>query len=75
MGTLVRQGVHVGMVTAIGLKTEFGRLAVLMNETEERRSPLQIRLDHLGHQLTIYSVGIIVPHQFNWTFLAKKEFH
>ena len=60
MGTLVRQGRARGLVTSIGLKTEFGRLASLMHETEERRSPLQIRLDHLGNQLTIYSVGIIV---------------
>lgn len=60
MGTLVRQGRARGLVTSIGLKTEFGRLATLMHETEERRSPLQIRLDHLGNQLTIYSVGVII---------------
>lgn len=60
MGTLVRQGRARGIITAIGVKTEFGRLATLMNETEERRSPLQIRLDHLGNQLTIYSVGVII---------------
>lgn len=59
MGTLVRQGRARGLVTSIGLKTEFGRLATLMHDTEERRSPLQIRLDHLGNQLTIYSVGVI----------------
>lgn len=74
MGTLVRQGRARGMVTAIGLKTEFGRLAVLMNETEERRSPLQIRLDHLGHQLTIYSVGIIVLISLIGLFWQKKNF-
>ena len=60
MGTLVRQGRARGVVIAIGLKTEFGRLAVMMHETEERRSPLQIRLDHLGNQLTIYSVAVII---------------
>lgn len=60
MGTLVRQGRARGLVTGIGLKTEFGRLAVMMHETEERRSPLQIRLDHLGNQLTIYSVAVII---------------
>ena len=74
MGTLVRQGRARGIVTAIGHKTEFGRLAVLMNETEERRSPLQIRLDHLGHQLTIYSVGIIVLISLIGLFWQKKNF-
>lgn len=60
MGTLVRQGRARGIVFAVGLKTEFGRIAQMMNETEQRRSPIQIRLDHLGNQLTMYSVGVIV---------------
>lgn len=74
MGTLVRQGRARGLVTAIGLKTEFGRLARLMNETEERRSPLQIRLDHLGNQLTIYSIGIILIISLIGFFWQKKNF-
>lgn len=60
MGTLVRQGRARGVVMAVGLKTEFGRLASMMQEVEERRSPLQVRLDGLGHQLTLYSVLVIV---------------
>lgn len=74
MGTLVRQGRARGLVTAIGLKTEFGRLAVLMHETEERRSPLQIRLDHLGNQLTIYSVGVIILISIAGFFLHRRSF-
>ena len=74
MGTLVRQGRARALVTAIGLKTEFGRLAVLMHETEERRSPLQIRLDHLGNQLTIYSVGVIILISLAGLFLQHRSF-
>lgn len=74
MGTLVRQGRARGLVTAIGLKTEFGRLATLMHETEERRSPLQIRLDHLGNQLTIYSVGVIVLISLAGFFWQHRSF-
>lgn len=74
MGTLVRQGRARGLVTAIGLKTEFGRLAILMHETEERRSPLQIRLDHLGNQLTIYSVGVIILISLAGLFLQHRSF-
>ena len=74
MGTLVRQGRARGLVTATGLSTEFGRLAVLMQETEERRSPLQIRLDHLGNQLTFYSVGIIIIISLIGFFWQKKNF-
>ena len=74
MGTLVRQVRARALVTAIGLKTEFGRLAVLMHETEERRSPLQIRLDHLGNQLTIYSVGVIILISLAGLFLQHRSF-
>lgn len=74
MGTLVRQGRARGLVTSIGLKTEFGRLATLMNETEERRSPLQIRLDHLGNQLTIYSVGVIILISLAGFFWHNRSF-
>lgn len=74
MGTLVRQGRARGLVTGIGLKTEFGRLAVMMHETEERRSPLQIRLDHLGNQLTIYSVVVIVLISLAGFFYQHRSF-
>ena len=74
MGTLIRQGRARGLVTSIGLKTEFGRLATLMHETEERRSPLQIRLDHLGNQLTIYSVGVIILISLAGFFWQHRSF-
>lgn len=74
MGTLVRQGRARGIVTSIGLKTEFGRLAMLMHETEERRSPLQIRLDHLGNQLTIYSVAVIILISLAGLFWQHRSF-
>lgn len=59
MGTLVRQGRARGLVRGTGIRTEFGRLAAMMHDTTERKSPLQLRLDHLGHQLTVYSAGVI----------------
>lgn len=59
MATLVRQGYGRGVVTATGSRTRFGRMYTLMQETEEKRSPLQVHLDRLGEQLSLYSLGII----------------
>lgn len=59
MGTLVKSGKAVGVVVATGPETELGRLFRLVEQTEDKRSPLQVSLDGLGHQLTLYS-GIII---------------
>ena len=59
MATLVRQGYGRGIVTATGSRTRFGRMYALMRETEEKRSPLQLHLDRLGEQLSLYSLSII----------------
>ena len=74
MGTLIRQGRARGVVSAVGLKTEFGRLAAMMQDVEERRSPLQLRLDHLGHQLTLYSCGIILVISLTGYFWQRRPF-
>lgn len=59
MGTLVRAGRGKGVVVATGAETELGRLFRLVEQTEDRKSPLQLSLDSLGHQLTLYS-GIVI---------------
>lgn len=59
MGTLVKAGRGKGVVVATGAETELGRLFRLVEQTEDKKSPLQVSLDHLGHQLTIYS-GLII---------------
>jgi len=74
MGTLVRQGRARGIVFATGLRTEFGRIAQMMSETEQRRSPIQIRLDHLGNQLTMYSVGVIILISLAGMFWQNRGF-
>ncbi len=62
MGTLVKAGRGKGIVVAIGPNTELGRLFKLVEQTEDKKSPLQVSLDHLGQQLTLYSglfIGLI----------------
>lgn len=53
---LVTYGRGVCVVTAIGMDTQIGKIASLMNETKERRTPLQLTLDDFSKKL---SIGII----------------
>ena len=54
-GTSVVQGRGTAVVTATGGDTEFGRIAAMLQGTEERRTPLQNVLDKLGRTLGIAS--------------------
>lgn len=41
------------------MKTEFGKTFEDMKEVECRRTPLQMKMDELGKQLSVLSFGII----------------
>lgn len=57
-GTVVTFGRGVGVVVATGRETEFGRIAALLGEAEERRTPLQRRLARFGQRLAVGVLGI-----------------
>lgn len=59
MGTLVRQGRGEGIVVATGKSTEFGHVFELMQEVEVRKTPLQISMNDLGKQLSMFSFAVI----------------
>jgi Ca2+-transporting ATPase len=50
-GTAVTRGRGRAVVTATGMTTEMGRVARLLGETEEERTPLQREIDHVGRTL------------------------
>ncbi|KAL1945425.1 hypothetical protein VTO73DRAFT_2276 [Trametes versicolor] len=59
MGTLVRNGRGAGVVIATGTQTEFGMIFSMMQEVEEKRTPLQLSMDELAKNLSLLSFGII----------------
>lgn len=50
-GSLVIGGRGIAAVTATGMKTEIGKIASMMNATEEKKTPLQVSLDQFGSRL------------------------
>lgn len=62
MGTIVVSGKGRALVTATGAQTELGRVAALIHreaQAEQEETPLQRRLEHLGHTLLWLSLGIV----------------
>ncbi|KAI0819205.1 calcium-transporting ATPase [Trametes gibbosa] len=59
MGTLVRNGRGAGVVISTGTLTEFGMIFSMMQEVEEKRTPLQLSMDELAKKLSLISFGVI----------------
>ena len=55
-GSFVSYGRGRFLVTAVGMDTEMGRIAALLKNTEEKKTPLQVSLDQFGRSL---SIGIL----------------
>ena len=56
--SMVTYGRGKGIVTAIGMNTEVGKIAGMLNEVEEKETPLQKRLNELGKTLGIVCLAI-----------------
>lgn len=58
--TYITDGNAEAVVTEIGMDTEIGKLAHILNETTKQKTPLQIRLEEVGKVIGILSIAICV---------------
>lgn len=52
-GSLVTYGRAACVVTAVGKDTELGRIATLMSDTKDRKTPLQVTMDNFSKKLSV----------------------
>lgn len=57
-GSFVTYGRAKFVVTEVGMRTEVGKIAVMLKDTSERRTPLQQNLDHFGRKLSIAILAV-----------------
>lgn len=57
-GSLVTYGRATVVVTGTGMDTELGKIASLMNATQQRKTPLQVSLDKFSQKLAILIMAI-----------------
>lgn len=57
-GSLVTYGRGLAVITGVGQSTEMGKIADLMNQTAERKTPLQITMDNFSKKLSIAIIAV-----------------
>ena len=60
MGTVVTYGRGRGLVEHTGMKTEMGKIATMLSESDEQITPLQKKLNQLGKVLGIVCILVCV---------------
>lgn len=60
MGTVLLTGKCIARVTDTGMNTEMGKIANLLQDIENEKSPLKIRLESLGKILVVICIVICV---------------
>lgn len=58
MSSYVVSGRGSGLCVAVGMQSEIGKIASMLNEAKEEKTPLQEKLSHLGGLLGYLCVGI-----------------
>nr|MCK4930000.1 calcium-translocating P-type ATPase, SERCA-type [Nanoarchaeota archaeon] len=60
MGTIVTKGHAKAVITSIGMKTQIGKIAEMVQEVKEKLTPLQEKLKQFGKWLGFVTIGVCV---------------
>ncbi|MGD8317397.1 MAG: HAD-IC family P-type ATPase, partial [Myxococcales bacterium] len=58
-GTAITKGSAEGVVVATGMQTELGKITALVQEADEKRTPLEERIDALGKVMGWICIGLV----------------
>ena len=59
-GSNISNGRGVAVVTGVGMNTEIGKIASLMQNAKKKKTPLQVSLDKFSKALSIAVIGICI---------------
>ncbi|MDY6838467.1 MAG: HAD-IC family P-type ATPase [Thermodesulfobacteriota bacterium] len=73
-GTVLTRGSAEAVVVGTGMHTELGNISSLVDETEDESTPLEERLDQLGHWLIWLSLALAVFVAVTGIMAGKETF-
>lgn len=59
-GTIVNKGKGLAVVVATGVETEFGKIATLLKETKEDKTPLQKKMNNLAKVIGLIIISLVL---------------
>lgn len=71
-GSNISNGRAVAVVTGVGMNTEIGKIASLMQNAKKKKTPLQVSLDKFSKFLSVAVIGICIV-VFLLTYFINKQ--
>lgn len=71
-GSNIANGRGIAIVTAVGMDTEIGKIATLMQNAKKKKTPLQVSLDKFSKALSIAIIAICIVVFFLTYFINKQ---